>query len=184
TAEVVACDTADADALDATLDELSETGSPFRIVVHAAGGSQTSSILDTDTGMAADVVAGKLTGAYVLDEHPALQELDTFVLFSSIAGVWGSGGGQAAYAAANAGLDTLAEARRAGGRPATAVAWGPWSNGGMAELDTEGRLADRGLKAISPDTGVAVLARAVGTDDTAVTCADVNWERFLLGFTA
>ncbi len=181
-AQVVACDAADADALTAAITDLA--GTPFTAVVHAAGVGQVAPILDTDRDDVHAVVAGKLTGALVLDAHPALADVEQFVLFGSVAGVWGSGGGQAAYAAANAALDALAQARRARGVPATSVAWGPWSGGGMATADTDGKLADRGLAAIDPAVGTAVLARCVGAGDIAVTCADVAWDRFLLGMTA
>ncbi|WP_037843419.1 KR domain-containing protein, partial [Streptomyces sp. NRRL WC-3549] len=71
------------------------------------------------------VLRAKVMGADNLDAIFGDRTLDAFVLFSSIAGIWGSGG-QAAYAAANAHLDALAEGRRARGLTATSIAWGPW----------------------------------------------------------
>ena len=90
-----------------------------------------------------------------LDALLAGRAVDAFVVFSSIAGVWGSGG-QGAYAAANAHLDALVERRRAAGLAGTAVAWGPWAEGGMA--DAEGvreHLRRRGLTAMEPGAGAA-----------------------------
>ncbi|MDF5759428.1 beta-ketoacyl reductase, partial [Spongiactinospora sp. TRM90649] len=104
-----------------------------------------------------------------------------FVLFSSIAGVWGSGG-QAAYAAANAYLDALAEHRRAHGLVATSIAWGPWAEVGMA---VQGEAADylrrRGLNPLDPQLASAALGQL---GEACVTVADVDWERFAAGFTS
>ena len=63
--------------------------------------------------------------------HELTGNLDAFVLFSSGAAAWGSGG-QPAYSAANAYLDGLAQFRRGQGLVATSVQWGAWAEAGMA----------------------------------------------------
>ncbi|MET8138473.1 type I polyketide synthase, partial [Streptomyces sp. NPDC005251] len=179
-ATVVACDVTDRDAVSGLLAGL--TG--LTAVFHTAGAGQFAPLDETTPGELADVVDAKVTGATHLDELLGDTELDAFVLFSSIAGVWGSGG-QAAYAAANAHLDALAQRRRADGRTATSVAWGPWDGGGLV-VDEEAaeQLRRRGLATMAPEFAIGALQQALDTDDTAVAVADVDWERFVPAFVA
>ncbi|MFD5388860.1 type I polyketide synthase, partial [Streptomyces sp. NPDC127074] len=181
---VEACDVADRDALAALMEKLAVDGTPVRAVVHSAGISQEPGT-GTELPEFAGIVAAKTTGAVHLDAlFGADAELDAFVLFSSIAGVWGSGG-QGAYAAGNAFLDALAEQRRARGLPATSVAWGPWAEGGMAaEGDAEEQLRRRGLPPMAPELNMVAFQRVLSRQETAVTVADVDWERFAPAFTA
>ncbi|MCF3170955.1 SDR family NAD(P)-dependent oxidoreductase [Streptomyces violaceoruber] len=189
-ATVAACDMADRDAVAALLDSLSATsGTPgasglpaLTAVVHAAGAGQVAPLDGLTPDETASVLAAKVLGAAHLDELLGDRELDAFVLFSSIAGVWGSGG-QSVYAAANAYLDALAQRRRTEGRPATAVAWGPWGEGGMADAGA-GELARRGLPALAPDLALTALQRALDRGDTTVTVADVDWSLFAPAYTA
>ncbi|MFJ9927514.1 type I polyketide synthase [Streptomyces misionensis] len=175
---VAACDVADRAALAALLAE-----HPVDAVFHTAGMDHLEPLDTMTPGAFADVLSAKAAGARHLHELLAGRELDAFVLFSSIAGVWGSGH-QAAYAAANALLDGLAEHRRAQGLPATAVAWGPWAGGGMAEGDGAGeRLRRRGLLPMPPALAVAALRQALDAGAATTTVADVDWERFLPPFT-
>ncbi|GLJ92931.1 hypothetical protein GCM10017589_55420 [Streptomyces poonensis] len=175
---VTACDVADRDAVAALLAEHT-----FTAVVHAAGVADAGLVDDTTPAAFAAALAAKAGGAAHLDELLGDQELDAFVLFSSISGVWGSGG-QAAYAAANAFLDALARQRRDRGRTATAVSWGPWADGGMVEDgDDEERLRRRGLRAMTPAVAVTALQRALDRDETLLTVADVDWPRFIVPFT-
>ncbi|CAM5236981.1 SDR family NAD(P)-dependent oxidoreductase OS=Streptomyces alboniger OX=132473 GN=CP975_27340 PE=4 SV=1 [Streptomyces alboniger] len=180
---VVACDIADRSAVAALLDAV-PAEQPLTAVVHAAGVGQDRPLRATSPADFAEVVAGKTAGAVHLDELLADTPLDAFVLFSSIAGVWGSGA-QAAYAAANAFLDGLAERRRARGLAVTSVAWGPWAGSGMAgDEEAAEHLRRRGLEVMSPGRALAALQRALDRRDALVTVADVDWERFARSFTA
>ncbi|MFC9654175.1 SDR family NAD(P)-dependent oxidoreductase, partial [Streptomyces sp. NPDC056937] len=170
------CDVADRESVAALLESIPS----LTAVVHAAGIERSAALADLDRDDLADVLAAKADGARNLHDLLGDTPLDAFVLFSSIAGVWGSGG-QGAYAAANAYLDALADHRRAAGLPATAVAWGPWGDGGMvadAGQDAAAQLRRRGLITMAPAVAIAGLATALERGDGNVVVADVDWERF------
>ncbi|GLZ27951.1 hypothetical protein Lesp02_01410 [Lentzea sp. NBRC 105346] len=169
----IRCDVTDRDALAAVL-----TAHPITAVVHAAGAEQATALDTMTTEEFHDVLSAKVIGAQNL--HELTDRLDAFVLFSSISGIWGSAG-QAAYAAANAHLDALAEQRRADGLPATSLAWGPWAGGGMGSAPgVAAQLTRRGLRLLAPDAAV----RALRTTGRNVVVADVDWDRFTTIFTA
>ena len=124
----------------------------------------------------ARVLAPKAVGAWNL--HNALSEhaVRRFVLFSAGAGVLGSPG-QAGYAAANGFLDGLAHLRRASGLPATAIAWGPWADVGMAAragLDW----TSSGLRGIDAEGGAVAIDAAVVSGAMAPMVIAVDWPRF------
>ncbi|WP_253195136.1 type I polyketide synthase, partial [Streptomyces sp. MP131-18] len=175
---IAACDLADRSAVAALLAE-----HPPSAVVHAAGVNAGGPLPETDSAALAGAAAAKATGARHLDELLGDTPLDAFVLFSSVAGVWGSGG-QGAYAAANAHLDALAARRRARGLTATAVAWGPWAGGGMAHGDAVARLRQRGVPALDPQAAVTALEAVLADGGGDAAVADVRWELFAPAFTA
>ncbi|MDQ2959293.1 MAG: SDR family NAD(P)-dependent oxidoreductase, partial [Actinomycetota bacterium] len=177
---ITACDLADRDAVAQLLTGIDQ----LTAIVHAAGISQASSIEQTDLAECARVVAGKVTGADLLDEL-AGPELEAFVLFSSNAGVWGSGG-QGAYAAANAHLDALAEQRRGRGQQATSIAWGAWGTAtGMMAVDGANELLRRrGVLEMAPELAITALQQSLDHDETFTAIADIDWQRFIPGFTA
>ncbi|MCP3771139.1 SDR family NAD(P)-dependent oxidoreductase [Streptomyces sp. MAR25Y5] len=177
TATVVACDVADREALAALLAEHPVTG-----VVHTAGVASTVPLAVTSPAEIAQAARAKVLGALHLDDLLG-ERAELFVLFSSIAGVWGSGG-QAAYCAANAALDALAEQRRARGRAATSVAWGAWGGSGMvADRDAGDYLRDRGITAMPPKLCLAALSAAVDSGRATGVVADVDWGLFAPSFT-
>ncbi|WTG93485.1 type I polyketide synthase [Kitasatospora sp. NBC_01560] len=182
------CDLADRQAVSALLTGLETAGDPVTAVVHAAAFVALAPLDGTPMSAFEQIVAAKAAGAEHLD---ALldRELDAFVLFSSIAGVWGSGD-HGAYAAANAYLDALAQHRRARGLTATTVDWGiwqaenPWQDRIAGEDADLFKLEQHGLPRIAPDLAVHALQQALDDDETVLAVADVDWERFAAVFTS
>ncbi|MGK5675862.1 SDR family NAD(P)-dependent oxidoreductase [Micromonospora sp. URMC 106] len=171
------CDVTDPVALDLAVAAARRAGPPLRGVVHAAGGlddaplgAQTPDRLDNP--LRPKLAAAQLHLATLHDQ------LDFFVLFSSLAGVVGTAG-QAGYAAGNAFLDALAGHRRALGLPAVSIAWGPWAETGMAArlgARERDRLTAFGLHPLDPATGLDVLAGSAAGPPCLVV-ADADWSR-------
>ncbi|WP_432590210.1 type I polyketide synthase [Streptomyces sp. HD1123-B1] len=182
---VASCDITDRDALSALVSGLEADGCRIRSVMHAAGGGSLVPLADTCLEEFADTLSAKAGGAAHLDALFDRDDLDAFVLFSSISGVWGSAI-HGAYAAANAYLDGLAENRRARGLAATSVVWGIWSpeNGaGMAANLVEEQLRAQGVVFMPPATCVTALGQVLDHDETLVLVADIDWSRFAPVFT-
>jgi acyl transferase domain-containing protein/acyl carrier protein len=159
TVDVLACDVADRDQVARLLARVPEDH-PLSAVVHVAGvlddcliESLTPERLDT-------VLAAKADAAWYLHELTSGMDLSAFVLFSSMAGVIGTGG-QANYAAANAFLDALSTHRRAHGMPAVSMTWGLWEQrsgmtAGVGEME-RGRLARAGIAPLSSGLGLELF---------------------------
>ncbi|MFE4054664.1 type I polyketide synthase, partial [Streptomyces sp. YIM B13518] len=181
-ATLIACDTADRDALAAVLADIPRHA-PLTGVVHTAG-VLDDGVLDGLTPERFETVFhAKVTGALLLDELTRGHDLDVFALFSSASAAVGNPG-QGNYAAANAVLDALAERRRADGLPATSVAYGAWGGDGMAGDGRAAALAQRtGIRPLDPDLAVLALRQAVTGSDPVAVVADVDPERFVRAFT-
>ncbi|WP_461029651.1 type I polyketide synthase, partial [Streptomyces sparsus] len=182
---IAACDVADREALTRLVREVEADGPAVRSVVHTAGVGMLAPLADTDLDFFAEGARAKLLGAQNLDALFDHDRLDAFVLYSSVAGTWGSGD-HGAYSASNAYVDALADQRRARGLVGTSVAWGIWSpeGGGMAVNVVREQLRWRGIPFMDAHLAVAGLQQALDHDDVFLAVADIDWERFVPVFTA
>ena len=123
---------------------------PLAGVAHLAGvlddallGQQTLERFQT-------TLAPKAFGALHLDRLTKDDDLDFFILSSSVSSLFGSPG-QANYSTANALLDGLVGQRKAQGLPVTGVNFGPWAQGGMASSEAAAaNISAQGLVPLEP----------------------------------
>ncbi|MEV7192761.1 type I polyketide synthase [Streptomyces sp. NPDC093510] len=157
---------------------------PLSAVVHAAGVPNYIGLGEVSGAELDEVLRPKALAALHLHELTRESNLSAFVMFSSGAGVWGSGQ-QGAYGAANHFLDALAEHRRSQGLAATSIAWGPWAEAGMAADQAALTFFSRfGLHPLSPDLCVKALHQALDAGETTLTVANFDWAQFTSTFTA
>ncbi|WP_435862582.1 type I polyketide synthase, partial [Streptomyces spectabilis] len=180
---VESCADTDRDALVRLVSE-TDPEQPLTAVVHAADLTWTSAVDDTGAHDVAEVFAAKVDTAVCLDELFEDTPLDAFVVFSSIAGVWG-GGGQGLSGAANAVLDALVERRRARGLRATSIAWGALDGIGVGMDEAAlAQLRRRGVLPMAPQLAVTAMVQAARGDEKFVTVADMDWGAFVPAFTS
>lgn len=175
---VAACDVADRTALAALLADIPDKH-PLTGVVHTAGVLDDGVIPALTPERLDRVLRPKVDAALALHELTRGCDLAVFALFSSVAGVFGSGG-QGNYAAANSFLDALAQHRRSTGLPGTSLVWGPWQQSGGMTAELRGadlrRMARSGLVPLRTEEGLALFDTAVGSRDAVLVAARLNPE--------
>ncbi|BCB79273.1 hypothetical protein GCM10022251_20800 [Phytohabitans flavus] len=182
--DVIACEVAHRDAVAALLAGLKADGHTIRTAIHAAAVIELAMLAETSMADFERVIAAKVRGAQHLDELLDSEELDAFVLYSSNAGMWGSGE-HGAYVAGNAYLGALAHSRRARGLVATSVHWGKWPDD-VERFGQEDPFGIRrgGLEYIDPQLALSGLKRTLDDDETAIALTNVRWDRYFPVFTS
>ena len=127
--------------------DIADTFGSLHGVMHSAGVTRDSFILKKDPRELAEVLTPKVAGCVNLDRM--CQDLDFFVLFSSLTGTVGNPG-QADYASANAFMDAFAHYRNTLVRESQRwgrtllINWPLWREGGMRVDPGSEKLMQRG----------------------------------------
>ncbi|WPQ61784.1 SDR family NAD(P)-dependent oxidoreductase [Chitinophaga sancti] len=139
-------------------------------ILHGAGVLRDSFIIKKSTAELQDVFSAKVTGLINLDSCSRQMNLDFFVLFSSVSGVFGNTG-QADYAMANVFMDRYAEYRNDLVKKGVcqgktiAVNWPLWQRGGM-QVDNatlQWMKNKTGMVPIAADTGIRALYKIIAS---------------------
>jgi 1-acyl-sn-glycerol-3-phosphate acyltransferase len=161
------------------LDEIRRTMPPLRGIVHGAMVLDDAMLAQLTPERLRSVLWPKVGGAWNLHRLTETDELDFFVMFSSVASLLGMRG-QANYAAANLFLDALAPYRRARGLPALTVNWGALSDVGYVARHQEvmEHLQRQGLQSVTPPEALYQLEQALRLRMSQITVLRFDWARW------
>lgn len=146
-------------------------------IVHCAGVAGVGYIMNKDESVFKDVIAPKVQGTWVLDKVSENDNMDFFVLFSSMATLQNMAG-QGDYTAANSYLNSFAEYRSKQGKRTVAIKWPSWKETGMAvDYNAAGDEADEMVmfKAITTAKAIEAFDTVLNSDLTNAAPGDLNY---------
>lgn len=150
---------------------------PLAGIAHLAGVLDDALLGQQSVERFRTTLAAKAFGAAYLDRLTKDDDLDFFIVSSSVSSLFGSPG-QSNYATANALLDGLIAQRRAHGLPATGINFGPWGQGGMASSEAAtANISAQGLIPLEPSAALAALGEVVANGTGQATVLKANWQR-------
>ena len=173
-----ACDMTDSAAVSNLFLETAALLPPLRGIIHAAAVIQDGLINKTDAEQIRQVLAPKVLGAQYLHELTRDMPLDFFVLFSSIASLFGNPG-QGSYVAGNEFMNALAKYRRGQGLAATSVCWGAIDDVGFLarnEKIKQGLQSRMGGQALHSAVALQTLERLLLADASNVGVMELDWD--------
>ncbi len=179
-----ACDVTNEKALTALFALISTEMPPLRGIVHAAVVIEDGLVRNTNAEQIRNVLAPKILGAQYLHRMTRHMKMEFFILFSSATTLFGNPG-QANYVAANAYLESLAEARLAAGLPAMCVRWGAIDDAGFLARNEQIKQAMQsrmGGSALQSEIALNMLEELMVSNRSGLGVLELDWRalnRFL-----
>ncbi len=146
-------------------------------VIHCAGIAGDGFIFKKSFEDFEKVLKPKIDGSFILNSVTSDENLDFFVLFSSITSILG-GQGQGDYTAANSYLDSFSEYRNKKGKRTLCINWGAFKEVGMA-VDYGLDESKNSLKAIETVTAINAFDAVLNSNLNRVIIGQLNYEMLI-----
>lgn len=170
---VYSADISNIEKIDYVLRDIRQRFQKIDGIIHCAGIAGDGFLVGKEAPVFECVLSPKIYGTWILDNLTMDDQLDFFVLFSSISSIFGAQG-QGDYTAANAYLDSYAACRNKTGRRTLSINWPQWKETGMA---VDFGVADNGLfRGITNYAAIQVLDELLGSPVSRIIPAELNYD--------
>lgn len=166
-------DVSNFDEMETIINELRLKYGKINGIIHAAGVPPYGLISDKSIHSFNQVISPKIQGAWILDKLTQNDDLDFFVMFSSVAAVFGAPG-QGDYTAANLYLDSFASLLNKRGRRALTIDWVQWLETGMA-VDTKANV-NTIFKALPTGQGIEAFEKVLKSGLSRVLIGEIDYD--------
>jgi polyketide synthase PksN len=158
---IISADVSNYDEMEIVINEIKTKHGGINGIIHCAGVAGNGFIARKEEKTFREVLLPKVQGTFILDKLTEKEDMDFFVLFSSVSTLAGTQG-QGDYTAANAFLDAYAFYRNKAGKRTLCINWPAWKETGMA-VDFGVKDDTTMFKAITNAKAISVLDKLVGT---------------------
>lgn len=146
-------------------------------IIHCAGIFDEKLIVRKNESDFRNVIRPKVYGTWILDSLTREEDLDFFVLFSSIVTLSGIEG-QGAYTAANAYLDSFQAYKNKQGRNVQTINWGVWKEvGGALEY---GANVDWLFKTMTTERGIQAFNTIINADINRIIAVNIDYSNQII----
>jgi len=161
------------DEMDSIINRINAEHGTINGIVHGAGIAIDEMIINKTSETFQKVLDVKVKGAWILDYVTREQNLDFFIMFSSVATIF-SAVTQSDYVAGNSFLDAFADFRMKKGQKTLTINWTTWKDTGMAARG--GATVDTIFKTISNSEGIDGFSAALEFSTNRVLVGKINYE--------
>nr|WP_269846598.1 SDR family NAD(P)-dependent oxidoreductase [Paenibacillus roseus] len=173
--KVVSANISDEQELTALLSEVRREFGKIDGVIHGAGVAIDQLLKDKQESVMREVLLPKVKGTWLLDRLTAEDQLDFFVLFSSVATIY-YGSTQSDYVAANAYMDSFAHYRSKQGKKTVTINWTTWKETGMAK--NSGVAVDTIFRTLPTSSGINGLMTVLNKRISRALIGTFNYDKF------
>ncbi len=143
-------------------------------VMHCAGVAGDGFIIKKDKEAFDKVIEPKVQGTWILDKLTEKNNLDFFIMFSSITSLLG-GLGQGDYTSANSYMDSFSAHRNKKGKRTIVINWPAWKEVGMA-VDYGVDESQNTLKAIPTNIAIMALKEILAKGIQRIIIGELNYD--------
>jgi len=165
------------DEMKQIVDQLKSKYGAINGIIHCAGVAGDGFIMRKGKEIFDSVLLPKIQGTWILDKLTSEENLDFFVMFSSILTIFGDPG-QGDYTAANSYMDAFADYRTKKGKRTVSINWPAWKEAGMA-VDYGIKESDTTIKPISTGKALRSFEEILCSKSARALPGDINYSRML-----
>jgi len=176
--EYYSADVSKPEEIKLLLNKLREQYGKINGIIHCAGISGSGFLIEKDQKTFQEVMLPKLEGTWVLDNLTKSDELDFFIMCSSVTSITGAPG-QGDYTAANSYLDAFTSYRSKLKKKTLTINWPPWEETGMAL--NYGVNPDSIFKPISTKKAISAFEDIINRDIEKVIIGEFNSNGHIYG---